>query len=90
MMVVVADSILEARRRPGGLNASNQTSGDEHAEGVVHRLQRNRANLDSDRFGHAVGRDVRLAGDGAQDGQSLCRDLNATFTQDFGGILHAR
>ena len=60
MVVVVADPILEARRRSGGLNAPDQPLGDQQAERVVHRLQRDRADLGPDGLGHAVGRDVGL------------------------------
>jgi len=61
VMVVVADAILEASRRACGLNATEKAFGDEHAEGVVHRLQRNGADPGSHRIGHRVGRNVGLA-----------------------------
>ena len=79
MVVVVADPILEASRRPGGLDAPDETLGDQDAEGVVHRLERDGADLGPDDLGHAVGRDVGLTRDGPQDSQSLGRDLNAAL-----------
>jgi len=82
MVVVVANPILEARRCPGWLNAPDETFGDQDAEGVVHRLERDGSDLGPDDFGHAVGRDVRLPGDRPQDSQSLGRDLNATLTKE--------
>ena len=82
MVVVVADAILEARRRPGGLNAPDQALGDQQAQGVVHRLQRDGADLGPDDLGHGVGRDVRLTRDRPQDRQSLGRDLDAAFTKE--------
>ena len=70
MMVVVADAILEARRRPGGLNAPDEALGDQDAEGVVHRLERDGTDLGPDDLGHAVGRDVGLTRDRPQHRQT--------------------
>ena len=39
MMMVVADPILEARWRTGGLNAPDEALGDQDVQSVVHRLQ---------------------------------------------------
>ena len=84
MMVVVADPILEARCRPGGLNAPDETFGHQDTKGVVHRLERDGADLGPSDLGDAVGRDVRLPRDGPQDGQALGGDLNATLTEEVG------
>ncbi len=81
-MVVVADARLEARGRAGGLDAPHETLSDEHAEGVVHRLPRDGADFRADGFGHAVGGDVRLVGDGPQNRESLCGDLDPALTKD--------
>ena len=67
MVVVVADPILEASRGSGGLDAPEQAFGDQDAEGVVHRLERDGADLGPDGLGHGVGRDVGVAGNGAQN-----------------------
>jgi hypothetical protein len=79
MMVVVADPILETGRCPGGLNAPEETFGDQDSERVVHRLERDNADLGSDDLGHAVGRDVGLTLHRAQDSQSLRSHLNAAL-----------
>jgi hypothetical protein len=88
MVVVVADPILEASRRAGGLNAPDEAFGHQEAEGVVHRLERDGTDLGPDDLGHAIGRDVRLTRDRPQDGQSLGRDLNAAFskTKEMGRV----
>jgi hypothetical protein len=86
MVVVVPDPILEARRRPGGLNAPDDAFGDQDAERVVHRLERDRTDLGPDDFGDAVGGDVRSTRDRPQDSQSLGRHLNPTFTKKVGGV----
>ena len=86
MVVVVADAILEARRRSGGLNAPDEALGDQDAERVVHRLQRDGADLGPDGLGHGVGRDVGLTGDRPQHRQSLGRDLNAVLTKKVSRI----
>ena len=38
MVVVVADPVLEAARRPGGLDTQEEALVGEGPEGVVHRL----------------------------------------------------
>jgi hypothetical protein len=87
MVVIVADAILEASRRPGRLNAPDEASCDEDAEGVVHRLERNGTDFGSDDFAHTLGRDVRLARYCSQHSQSLGRDLNTTLTKEVSGIV---
>ena len=56
--------------------------GDQDAERVVHRLERDGADLGPDGLGHRIGRDVGLTGDRPQDSQSLRRDLNAALTKE--------
>ena len=86
MVVVVADPILEARRRAGGLNPPDQAFGDQNPEGVVHRLERDGTDFGPDDFGYAVSGDVGLTRDRPQDGQSLGRDLNAALTKELSGV----
>ena len=91
MVMVVADPILEASRRPGGLNTPDQAFGDQEAEGVIDRLEGDGPDFGPDDLGHAVGRDVRLTRDSPQNSQSLSRDLNAVLAKEVcwvGG--HAR
>ena len=90
MVVVVADPILEASRRSGGLNAPDQSLGDQEAEGVVDRLQRDGTDLGPDDLGHGVGRDVGLTRDRAQDRQPLGGDLNTAFTKEVRRIGNHR
>ena len=85
-MVVVADAILESSRRPGGLNAADETFGDQNAEGVVHRLQRDRPDFAPDDVGYGVRGDVRLTRDGPQHGQSLRRNLHTALTKEIGRV----
>jgi hypothetical protein len=82
MVMVVAYTVLEPGRRPGGLNSPDQTFGDEEAEGIVDRLKRDGADLGPDRFGHAVGRDVRLTRDRSKDCQSLRGHLDAALPKE--------
>jgi hypothetical protein len=81
MVVVVADPILEASRRSGGLNAPDETLGDQDGERVVHRLQRDSTNLGPDGLGHGVSRDVGLTRHRVQDSQSLGRHLNTVLSK---------
>ena len=86
MVVVVADPVLEASRRSGGLNAPDQALGDQDAEGVVHRLERDGTDLGPDSLSHGVGRDVGLARHRLQDRQSLGRDLDAVAPKQLSRI----
>jgi DNA-binding PadR family transcriptional regulator len=86
MVVVVPYPILEASRRPGRLHAPDQAFGHQQAEGVVHRLKRDGADLDPHRLGHGVGRDVRLTRNHSENSQSLRRDLNAALPKEIGRI----
>src|SRR4051812_27338605 len=45
VVVVVADAVLETSRGPGGLDPSDETVVGQHAEGVVHRLAGDHADL---------------------------------------------
>ena len=82
MVMIVADPILEAGWRSGGLNAPDQPLGDKETQGVVHRLQGDRTDLGPDDFGHGVGRDVGLTRDRPQDRQALGGDLNTPLTKE--------
>jgi tRNA 2-selenouridine synthase SelU len=89
MVMIVADAILETRRRSGRLNAPDQPFSDEQSQRVVHRLQRNRPDLASHDFRHAVGGDVGFASHCAQDSQTLRRNLNAAVAKQLSWIgLH--
>jgi hypothetical protein len=91
MVVVVADPILVASRRSGRLNAPDQSFGDQDTKGVVHGLHRDGTNFGPDDLGHAVSRNVGLARDCPQDGQSLRRDLNAVLAKELSRVgVHAK
>ena len=81
VMVVVADAIFEASRRPGGLDSPDKPFGDQQGQTVVDRLQRDGPDLGPDGLGHGVGRDVRLTRNRPQHRQALGRHLDATFTE---------
>jgi hypothetical protein len=86
VMVVVANAILVASRRTCRLDASENLLRDQHVEGVVDRLQRDRADLRSDRVCYCVGRDVRMHGNNAQDGQPLRGDLDSASPKEIGRV----
>jgi hypothetical protein len=86
MMVIVADTIFEAGRRPCGLNAPHESPGHQHGERVVHRLQLNRPYLGSNGVGHRVGCDVRASRHRAQHSQPLRGHLDAVSTKELGRI----
>jgi hypothetical protein len=86
MMMVVADAVLEARRRSGGLNAPEETTRDQNREGVVHGLEGDGADLGPDDVRDRVRGDVRMTGDRAQDRQALGRDLYAVLAEELGRV----
>ena len=84
--MIVADAIFETRGRARRLNTPDQALGDQQAEGVVHRLQRDGADLVPDDLGHGVSRDVRMTCDRPQYGESLGGDLNTALAKKVGGV----
>ena len=82
VVVVVAGLRLEPRGRVGGLDPPDQVGLDEHAERVVHGLQRDRPHLGSHGRCHGVGRRVRIARDRPEDGQALRGDPEAALAQE--------
>jgi hypothetical protein len=86
MVVVVPDAILEASRRSGGLNAPDQSLGNEHPESVVHGLQRDGTDRGPDGLGHGISRDVWLSRHRPKDGQTLSSNLDSVFSKTLGGI----
>jgi len=81
-MMVVVDAILVASRRTRRLNAPDQTFGDQHTKRVVHRLKRDGADLGPDDLGNHVSSDVGLTRYGAQDSQSLRRNLDTALSKE--------
>jgi hypothetical protein len=80
-MVIVADAILIASRRPRGLNPPDEPLFGEHPEGIVDRLPRNRTDLAANFLSHIVRRRVRPLSHGTQHGQPLRRNLEAILSQ---------
>jgi hypothetical protein len=86
MVMVVTDTIFEARRRARRLDAPDEPFGGQQIERVVDRLQRDRADLGPHGVSHVPSRGVRQIRDGAQHGQSLRGDLDAVLAKEIGGI----
>jgi hypothetical protein len=86
MMVIVADTIFETRRRAGRLNATDQTFGDQDVQRVVDRLKRDRANFAPHCLSDCVGRDMGRTRDRTQHRQSLRRYLNAVLSKQVGRV----
>ena len=86
MMVVVADAILEASRRSRRLDAPYEALAGKNAQGVVDRLQRDRADLGPYGISHGIGGDVRLTRDCPQDSQALRRDLDAALSKEISRV----
>jgi hypothetical protein len=82
MVVVVADSILEASRRSGRLNAAQEAFAHQDAQRVIHRLERDGPDLTPYDLGNAVSRDVGLTRNGPHDGQTLRGHLNAALAKE--------
>jgi hypothetical protein len=95
-MVIVADTIFITSWRTGRLDTANEALLGQHAEGVVHRLPRDRAEVRADDFGDIIRRRMRPTSYGAEHRQPLGGHLQAAFpklssSQKLGRILgHAR
>ena len=80
--MVVADPVLVARRRPGGLDAPEEALVGEDAERVVDGLARDGADLGPHDLVDVVGGAVRPVGHRPQHGQPLGRDLQAVLAEE--------
>jgi hypothetical protein len=90
VVMVVTDAILVARRRPCRLDAPDEAFGHEHSERVVHRLERDRADLRPGDVGDLVCRDVRPSRDRAHDRQSLRRHLDTVSPKEIDRVARHR
>jgi hypothetical protein len=88
MVVIVVDPILETSRGSGGLDAPDETFGDEHRESVVHRLERDRADLGPYDLGHTFRRDMGPPRHRSEDSESLGSDLETALTQELSRVSH--
>jgi len=86
MMVIVANAIFEARRRPGRLNPPNQALGSEQRERVVHRLKGDGSDLGPDDLRDPVRGDVGLPGNGSQHRQPLRGHLDAALSKEIARV----
>ena len=73
--MVVTDPVLEASRRPGGLDTPEEALFGEGRKGVVHRLTRNGTDLAPDDRVDVVRGAVRSVGYRPEHSQTLGRDL---------------
>jgi hypothetical protein len=81
MVMVVAGPVLVARRRPGGLDAPDETLVGQDAEGIVHCLAGDDTDLGPHSRGDVVRRGVRTTRNRRQNGQPLSRDLNTVLAK---------
>jgi len=84
--MVVTNAIFESGRRPGRLDSTNETGGEQDGKGVVDRLNGNCADLAPDGLDHTVGRYVGLTRHRLQDGQPLSGHLDAMLAKKIGRL----
>tara|TARA_R110002096_G_scaffold238581_20_gene430240 strand:- start:2624 stop:3079 length:456 start_codon:yes stop_codon:yes gene_type:complete len=89
VVMVVANSIFEERRRACRLDATNQSLFGQHSKGIVDPLSRDGADIGSDQFGNGFRRAVRLTGNRPEDGDPLGRDGNSVLSKKFDWIRHS-
>lgn len=87
VVVVVAGAAFVPCRRPGRVDAPNQTLFGENAEGVVHRLAGNGADLLPDGRDDVVRGAVRSTRHCRQNGKALSSDLNTVSSEENGRIV---
>jgi hypothetical protein len=88
MVVVVANPILEPSRCPGWLDAPEEPFGNQNAERVVHRLERDGTDLGPNGIGNAVSGDMRPTSNGPQHSQPLSRYLNTVLPEEVCRVNH--
>jgi hypothetical protein len=86
VVVVVADAGLVPGRRADGLDPAEESFVDHGAEGIVDGLFRDRADAGSGQLDDAVGGDVGLGRDGAEDRQALCCNLESVLAEGVSGF----
>ena len=84
VVVVVIDPVLVAGRRTCRLDTPDQAAIGQNAQGVVHRLTGDCADLTAYHLFDLVSRPVGPAGHGAEHGQTLRRHLYAPLAKEGG------
>jgi len=87
VVMIIAGPPLVTRRRPGGLDATDETLVGQDAQSVVHRLTGDDADLGAHDLGGFVRRTVRSARHRRQNGQTLSRDLDTVSTKKIGRVV---
>jgi hypothetical protein len=82
MVMVVADPILETRRRSRRLNPPDDALREQEGQRVVDGLEGDRANVGANRLDDGVCGDMRMTGDCSQYRQTLRRDLDAVPAEE--------
>jgi hypothetical protein len=90
VVVVVAGPVLVACRRPGGLDAPDETLVCEDGKGVVHRLAGDDTDLGANGLGDIVRRAVRSTRHRRQHGQALSRDLETVSVEQLDRVVMHR
>ena len=80
MVVIVTHPILVPGRRTGRLDAPDETLVGQQSEGIVYRLAGYAADLRTHGLRDVVRGAVRSIGHGAQNGQTLRRDLDTVLS----------
>ena len=83
VMVVVAGTVFVARRRPSGLDASEERLVGERGQGVVHRLPRDRSDAGPNRGEDVVGGGVRMGRHGPKHSDALSGDVETVTAQEL-------
>ena len=87
--MVVADTILETRRRACWLDAPEKTLRNQHAQRVVHGLKRDRPDLGAHGFRDSISRGVGVGRNRPENCQPLRRDLDSALAEKFGRVGHS-
>jgi hypothetical protein len=89
MVVVIVDAVLVTSRGTDGLNPAQEIVFDEHGEGVIDRLTRNAANINSGHVDHLVSAHVGSKRNCPQYRESLRRYLDPVLAELIdGGECH--
>jgi hypothetical protein len=87
MVVIVVDTVFVAGRGADRLNATDETLVQQNSQGVIYGLARNGPDFLASDVRNAIGRDVRMTGNGPHDGESLGGREHAVASKDVCGAL---
>ena len=90
VVMIIADTVFVERGGLGRLDATNDALISKHVQDVIDGLAGDRTEFSADLLGEYVGRRVRVAGHGPENGNALGRDREVMLAQGVFRVSHLR